>query len=58
MMAITWKLLPVIMELSKKNQNEANNLADRINKKEVKVIADFVLMTDTIIRIAGRAKTN
>lgn len=45
-MNINWNLLPALTKLLKENKSEAANLAGRINKKEIKIIADYVLLTD------------
>lgn len=42
-MAINYNLNEVLRDLIKKNEVEANDFADRINRKEVKLIADLVL---------------
>lgn len=47
-MNINWNLLPALTRLLKENKSEAANLAGRINKKEIKVIVDYVLLTDSI----------
>lgn len=43
MLGISFNLNRVMRDLIKKNKTEADNFADRINRKEVKIIADLVL---------------
>ena len=43
MLGINFNLNRVMRDLIKKNKSEADNFADRINRKEVKIIADLVL---------------
>lgn len=42
-MAINYNVNQVMRDLIKKNKSEANDFATRINRKEVKIIADIVL---------------
>lgn len=42
-MRTNWNLLSVVTELAKRNPNEAVNFTDRINRKEVRVIANLAL---------------
>jgi len=48
-MNINWNLLPALTKLLKENKSDAANLAGRINKKEIRIIADCVLLTDLIV---------
>ena len=43
LMVINWNLLPMLTTYAKTNRNGAADLSGRIEKKEVKVFADFVL---------------
>ena len=45
---ISWNLMPVLNWLIKVNRNAATDLANRINKKEIKIAADFVLAIDSL----------
>lgn len=47
-MAIDINLLSTMNYLIKENRNEAANLADGINRREVKIIADYTLLTDSV----------
>lgn len=47
-MAVNWNLLPVLTKLLKENRSGAADLAGRINKKEIRVIADLALSTDSV----------
>ncbi len=47
-MTVNWFLLPALTELVKVDKNAAADLAGRIEKKEIKLIADFVLSTNAI----------
>lgn len=47
-MVTNWNLLSVISELVKENRNEAINFVNRINKKEIKIIGNFVLSVDSL----------
>jgi hypothetical protein len=47
-MNINWNLLPALIKLLKENRSEAENLVGRINKKEIRIIADYALLTDSI----------
>jgi len=55
-MDINWNLLPALMNLVKENRSEVTNFANTINKKEIKVIADYVLMSDSILQMTKREK--
>ncbi len=57
MMAINYNLLPVMSKLAKENKNEALNFADRINRKEIKIVANFALMAAEINFEEKLAKT-
>jgi len=48
MMGVNWNLHPALTKLLKENKSGAADLAGRINKKEIRVITDFVLSTDSI----------
>ncbi len=45
-MAIDVNLLSTMSYLVKENKSEAVNLADRINRREVKIVADFTVLTN------------
>ncbi len=47
-MAINYNVNQVMRDLIKKNKSEANDFAIRINRKEVKIIADIVLAINQI----------
>lgn len=47
-MAINYNLYPVITALAKENKIEAADFANRINRKEVRIVADVALAIDTI----------
>lgn len=47
-MHINWNLLPVLEKLLKENRGEAENLAGRIDRREVRIIVDYALRTDSI----------
>jgi tetratricopeptide (TPR) repeat protein len=47
-MAIDINIMPIFTELLKTNRTEALNLASRVNKKEVKIIANYTLMVDSL----------
>lgn len=47
-MIINWNLLPALTKLIKENRLGAVDLADRIGKKEIRVVADYVLLTDSV----------
>lgn len=47
-MTTNWNLLPFISQLAKENKNEAIYFTDRINKREIKIIADFALSADSL----------
>lgn len=55
-MIINWNLLPALTTLVKGNKSAATDLANRINKKEIKIIADFVLMTDSVTQLTNQKK--
>ena len=55
-MTINRVLLPALTSLVKENKNEAINLANAINKKEIKIIADYALMTNSVIQMTKREK--
>ncbi len=55
-MIINWNLLPALTNLIKENRSEATNLANSITKKEIKIIADYALMTNSIIPLTKREK--
>jgi hypothetical protein len=48
MMGVNWNLHPALTKLLKENKSGAADLAGRINKKEIRVITDLVLSTDSI----------
>ncbi len=48
MMAINFNLYSVTGSLAKANKNEATDFANRINRKEVRIVADFALAIDAI----------
>ncbi len=56
MMNINWNLLPVLTKLLADNKSEAANLAGRINKKEIRIIADYALSTDSMVQKAKSGK--
>jgi hypothetical protein len=47
-MATNYNLLPVITMLAKEDINEAMNFVNRINKKEIKIVADFGLSVESL----------
>ncbi|HLM59232.1 MAG TPA: hypothetical protein VK308_00375 [Pyrinomonadaceae bacterium] len=55
-MIINWNLLPVLINLDKQSRSETRNLASATDKREVKIIADYLLMTDAILEITKREK--
>ncbi|MGB7069550.1 MAG: hypothetical protein WBD22_08650 [Pyrinomonadaceae bacterium] len=55
-MDINWNLLPALTSLIKENRNEAVNLTNGINKKEIRIIADYVVMTNSVFRMTRPAK--
>lgn len=44
-MAVNYNLLPVLSDLVNKNRNEAIDFSSRIDRKEVKIIAELALLT-------------
>ncbi len=46
-MATNHNLLPVISKLAKDDINKARDFANRINKREIKIIADFALLVES-----------
>jgi hypothetical protein len=57
-MIINWNLLPALDHLVKVDRNGGAELASRIEKKEIKVTADFVLLTESIDSLPNQKKTN
>jgi hypothetical protein len=55
-MIINWDLVPALTKLVKENRSAATDFANRINKKEIRIIADFVLMTDSVAQITNPKK--
>jgi hypothetical protein len=55
-MIINWNLLPALTKLVKENKAAAEDFANRVNKKEIRIIADFVLMTDSVAQISNQKK--
>lgn len=47
-MVVNWNLLPALTRLARENKIEAVNFADSINKKEIKIVADFALMIESL----------
>jgi hypothetical protein len=47
-MTIDWNLLPVLTDLIKVNKIAATDLANRINKKEIKIVADYVVLMNSL----------
>jgi hypothetical protein len=47
-MAINRDLRPALTDLIKENRNAATNLANRIDKKEIQIMANLVLLTDPV----------
>jgi hypothetical protein len=56
-MSINYNLYRVIPDLAKENKNEAANLASRINRKEVRIIADLALAFEAIDAEVRQSKT-
>jgi len=56
-MNINWNLLPALTKLLKENKSDAANLAGRINKKEIRIIADYVLLTDLMVSKSTNLET-
>ncbi len=50
-MVINYSLMPILESLVKLNKSVVSNLGNRIERKEVKISADFVLRTDSLMRI-------
>ncbi len=46
-MVINHNLLPVISKLAKEDINEATDFANRINRKEIKIIASYALLVES-----------
>jgi len=57
-MVVNWNLLPTVSELSKVDLNGAADLANRIEKKEIKILADYIITVRTIENFRTEAKTN
>lgn len=57
-MAVNYNFLPLMNNLANDNKNEARNFADRINRKEIKIIATFALMATEINYEERLAKTS
>lgn len=55
-MTINLNLVPALTSLVKENRNAAADLASRIDKKEIKIVANFVLLTDSITQGMGLSK--
>lgn len=55
-MNINRVLLSALPNLIKENRSEATNLANSITKKEIKIITDYALMTNSIIPLIKREK--
>lgn len=47
-MATNYNLLPVITALAKEDINEAIDFSNRIGKKEIKIVADFALLIESL----------
>lgn len=47
-MIVNWNLLPVLTQMVKVDKNAVTDLAGRIDKKEIKIVANYVLLTDSI----------
>ena len=47
-MQINWNLLPALLNLRKENSGSAETLVNRIEKKEVRIIADFAMAITSI----------
>lgn len=56
-MTINLDLRPALIELVKVNRNAAADLASRIEKKEIRIIADYVLLTDSIDSLSKQKKS-
>ncbi len=57
-MVVNWNLLPTVSELSNVDLNGAADLANRIEKKEIKILADYIITVRTIENFRTEAKTN
>lgn len=55
-MNINRALLPALTSLIKENRSEAISFANRIDKKEIKIIADYALMTNSIVQMTKLEK--
>ena len=44
-MQINWNLFPLMNKLASKNQTMANDLAARIDKREIRIIANLAIWT-------------
>ena len=55
-MIINWNLVPALTQLVKENRTAATDFANRIHKKEIRIIADFVLMTDSVAQLTNPKK--
>lgn len=53
---LNYDLQPALTELLKTNRNAAEDLAGRIEKKEMKIIAEYVVSTDSIDRLPNQRK--
>jgi hypothetical protein len=56
MMAINFDLQPALTALVKVDRSAAADIADRIEKKEIRIIADYVLLTDSIDNLPKQRK--
>lgn len=45
-MAVNYNLLPAVRDLASKNSSEAADFVSRIDRKEIRIVADYVLLTD------------
>lgn len=45
-MAVNYNLLPAVRDLANKNSSAAEDFVSRINRKEIRIVADYVLLTD------------
>lgn len=55
-MNINQDLLPALTSLIKEDRSEAINLANSINKKEIKIIADYALTINSTLQMTRREK--
>lgn len=55
-MIVNWNLELALTRLVKVNKNAATDLANRIDKKEIGIIANFVLLTDSIVQNTNQKK--